>query len=271
MLVGIGWRKLLAKWIASHPPEIQCLEITAEHFFDSGEPVLAELSEHYPIFVHGLGLSLGTPGPLDDGTLRQFQRVAKRANARWVSEHIAFTRTNEVDLGHLNPVLPSKSSLEVFIEHVRILSDACECPVLLENITTELQLSGEMPETEFIHELCDQADCGLLLDVTNLLINSKNHGFDPCQWLSELPRSRIRQLHVVGYGVQNGHYVDSHAGTIQDDLWDLIEHVAEVCHELEAVTLEWDHSFPPTEVLSAELERLEAVFAGACHASEGRT
>ena len=108
--LGVGYRRELVPWIQRHSENVSCLEITAEHFFESDLEVLKRLSQQYDLFVHGLGLSLGTSGPLDVATLRAFARVAQAADARWVSEHIAFTRTQEVDLGHLNPVAPTKKT-----------------------------------------------------------------------------------------------------------------------------------------------------------------
>ena len=82
-LIGVGYRRALAGWIETQPPELDCLEITAEHFFDGGEVRLRELAERYPLMVHGLGLSLGTPGPLDADVLSRFARVVKTANPLW--------------------------------------------------------------------------------------------------------------------------------------------------------------------------------------------
>ena len=268
MLVGLGWRKPLAGWIASLPEELQCLEVTAEHFFDCEGSVLSELQNHLPMFVHGLGLSLGTPGPLDDDMLQQFKWVAELADAKWVSEHVAFTRAGDIDLGHLNPLLPSQVTMQILVDHVKQLTDECGCPVLLENITTELRLEGEIPEAEFLHQVCERADCGLLLDVTNLFINSKNHRFDPYDWFGELPASRIHQLHVVGYGLHEGHYVDTHTGRIQSDLWSLIKFVIDKSPKLQAVTIEWDHTFPTPDVLSEELQRLQSLSVSASRGSQ---
>src|SRR5262245_31607313 len=96
-LVGVGLRRELAAWIESRPEGLDCLELTAEHFFDAPDAVLERIAAQYPVLVHGLGLSLGTPGPLDPEILARFARVARLTRALWVSEHVAFTRTSEVD------------------------------------------------------------------------------------------------------------------------------------------------------------------------------
>ena len=197
-LVGLGFREPLADWILSMPEEIDCLERTAEHFFDLGEDLLEKLRDLYPLSVHGLGLSLGTPGAIDQETLNQFQRVADVANARWISEHIAFTKTEDVDLGHLNPVPLTRKSLKVLVDHARQVMDVCQRPLILENITSYLRLPEELLEADFINQLCQQAGAGLLLDVTNLYINSCNHRFDALEWLHRLEPSVIKQLHNVG-------------------------------------------------------------------------
>ena len=102
--------------------------------------------------------------------------------------------------------------------------------LILENVTSSLRIDGELTETEFLNQLCERAGCGLLLDVTNLFINAKNHGYDPRQWLREIDPSRIKQLHVVGYSLQAGRFHDHHSAPIQDDLMELI---AEIQRELQ--------------------------------------
>lgn len=257
--IGMGYRAGLQAWIDANPPEIQCLELTAEHFFDGhAEDQLLSLRARYPLFVHGLGLSLGTPGPPDCETLNQFCRVVELSDPEWISEHVAFTRSHDVDLGHLNPVAPTEASLAVLVKNVRRLSDRCAKPVILENVTTFLQISGDMRETEFLNQLCEQADCGLLLDVTNLWINSRNHHFDPLPWLQELNPDHIVQLHVVGYSVKDGIYYDRHADPIQDELYDLVREVLEHA-AVRAIVIERDVDLPPPAALAGELTRLAAL------------
>lgn len=256
-LVGVGYRRELARWIAARPAEIGCVEITAEHFFDRDlEPVRA-LSRDYPLFVHGLGLSLGTPGPLDRATFEAFARVAAAADPLYVTEHVAFTRTRDVDLGHLNPVAPTPENVRVVADHAREVMDRCGRPMLLENIASPLALKGTLPEPEFLNRICDSAGCGLLLDVTNLFVNSRNRRDDPMEWLGAIEYRNVRQLHVVGYTQREGRWHDMHAEPIQKDLFDLIREVLNRTSPA-GVIVERDENIPAPRELSAELEALHA-------------
>lgn len=256
MLVGVGYRRELAEWVENGPHGLDSLEITAEHFYDGrGDARLTALAGRFPLFVHALGLSLGTPGVLDAGRIEAFVRVVALAKPRWISEHIAFTRTAEVDLGHLNPVPLTRDMVKIVGDHARELAERCRRPVLLENITSHLLLSGQLTEPEFLNALCERADCGLLLDVTNLFINSRNHGFDPLAWLREIEPRRIRQLHLVGYACHDGRLVDSHAAPIQEELIELARAV--VAHApVESVVLERDEDIPDPAAMEVELGKL---------------
>jgi uncharacterized protein (UPF0276 family) len=260
-LVGIGYRRELAGWIATRPPEIGCLEVTAECFFEGDLSILRSLRRHYPLFVHGLGLSLGTPGPLERSTLESYARVVEAADPLHITEHLAFTRTREVDLGHLNPVAATRSNLNLLVDHARQVMDRCGRTLLLENIATALRLKGEMDEPEFLNRLCDRAGCGLLLDVTNLYINSRTFGFDAGEWLDRIESRHILQLHIVGYTRRGNRWVDAHAEPVQQDLFDLAATILKRA-PVQSVILERDENFPAPEELAAELRELEAVDAG---------
>ena len=257
--LGVGYRRQLAQWIATRPPEVECLEITAEHFFDQGETLLRDLRKHYPLFVHGLGLSLGTPGPLDRRTLDRYARVVELADPEWISEHVSFSHTDEVDLGHLNPLAATRENLSIVADHACEVVERCGKRLILENITSHLQIEGEMSEPEFLNRLCEKSSCGLLLDVTNLYINSKNHGFDPHAWLHELDPGWFVQLLVVGYSVENGRWQDLHAEPSQDDLRDLLQDVLDFA-PVEAVIIERDANFPGPKEMARELRELSEVW-----------
>jgi len=255
MQIGVGYRRELSGWIQSKPQGLDCLEITAEHFFGRGEEHLANLADQYPLFVHGLGLSLGTPGPIQKPHLEKFARVVEIAKPEWISEHVAFTRTSEADLGHLNPVPPTREMLTVIADHARQVSEFCGKPMLLENITSHVKLTGDLSETDFFNSLCEQAGCGLLLDVTNLFVNSRNHGFDPLQWLRKMESKNIVQLHIVGYSKQDHRYVDSHSAPIQDELIALAREVVRFA-PVQAIILERDEDIPDVPGIETEIAKL---------------
>jgi hypothetical protein len=258
-MLGVGYRRELATWLDTRPVGVDCLEITAEHFFHGGAETLRHLRRNFHLFVHALGLSLGTPGPLDEKRLADFARVVELAQPDWISEHVAFTRTAEVELGHLNPVRPTREAARLLAEHAREVAERCRKPLLLENITSHLRLEGELSEPEFLNEVCSRADCGLLLDVTNLFINSRNHGFDPLRWLRELEPARIRQLHLVGYSREGERYTDGHAQPVQPELIDLARAVVEYA-PVQAVILERDANIPGPEAMVEELAKLRRIF-----------
>jgi len=253
--IGVGYRRPLAQWILSRPAEIQCLEITAEHFFDDPD-TLQLLKGRYPLMLHGLGLSLGTPGPLDQTYLQQFVHVCRQADPLWVSEHIAFTRSGHVDLGHLNPIPYTEATLALMVDHTQELAQACDKPVILENITSHLHIPGTLTEPEFINRLCEKAGCGLLLDVTNAYVNSRNHNFDVRQWLHQINPDVIQQLHIVGYANEQGVFYDSHSQDIQWELYEFTQTVVEYC-QVQSIIIERDNNIPAADQIQTEILQLQ--------------
>jgi uncharacterized protein (UPF0276 family) len=192
--------------------------------------------------------------------LEGYVRVAEAADPVYVTEHLAFTRTRDVDLGHLNPVAATRANLELLADHAREVMDHCGKPLLLENIATALRLKGEMDEPEFLNRLCDRAGCGLLLDATNLFVNSRNFGFDPLEWIERLEPRNVLQLHIVGYSRCGNRWIDAHAEPIQRDLFDLAAK-AMARFPIKSVIVERDENIPSPAELAAELRELEAVHA----------
>jgi uncharacterized protein (UPF0276 family) len=261
LMIGIGYRRELAEWVRAHPSTLSCLELTAEHFPRDNHDEVVKLAGHYHLFVHGLGLSLGTPGPMDKDRLKHFANVARAANADWVSEHIAFSRTAQFDLGHLNPVRPTRAMAKIIADHAREVSDVCQRPMILENITSHIHLEGDLHEPDFLNRICAMADCGLLIDVTNLYINSRNHGYDALKWLEKINPNSIVQLHVVGYSIENGRLTDNHAMAVQEEIIELAQAVINHSKSVKAVILERDAAFPGSEEMITETSKLARLFA----------
>ena len=190
----------------------------------------------------------------------QGPEVVEYGDARWVSEHVAFTRAGGVDLGHLNPVPLTRESLRVLGRHVLEVQRACGRRLLLENIATELPPPGDMDEPAFLNALCAETGAGLLLDVTNLHVNAHNHGYAAHAWLDRLDSSQVVQVHVTGYTRRGRRLADEHAEPVQPELYELLDRIAAFA-ALEAVIVERDRDIPPPAAMATELAALGHVLA----------
>lgn len=256
--VGLGFREPLRGEIFLRRDEIDFLEITADHYLDATREKLRELDllrEHFTLIPHALDLSLGSAEGLDADYLRKLARLVRRLDPPWWSEHVAFTRAGGVEIGHLAPTPFSAEAARVFARNVANARAHIDAPLILENITYTLTLPGATHgEAEFLSEVVERADCGLLLDVTNLHINSVNHGYDPREFLGRLPLGRVVQLHFVGGHRHGRELIDSHSERTPEEVWDIMRHVLERAPVRGAV-LERDENLPPLAELLAELGR----------------
>jgi uncharacterized protein (UPF0276 family) len=264
--LGIGWRPELALAIDRHP-RLGFVELTAENH-DPGRP-LPEAVEQLRargvrVVVHGVSLSLGGAEPLEPARLDALATLARRADAPLVSEHVAFVRAGGMEAGHLLPVPRTRESLEVVVEHVLAARAALPVPLALENIAAVVEWpDGGMGEAEFLAELLERTDSRLLLDVSNVHANARNHGLDPLACLDTLPLRRLAYVHVGGGVEREGTYHDTHAHRVDPAALELLEELAARV-EVPGAMLERDDDFPAAEELAAELEAIrEAVRRGA--------
>ena len=269
--LGIGWRPELALAIDRHPG-LGFVELTAENH-DPGrplpEPVEQLRARGVQVVVHGVSLSLGSAEPLHPARLDALAVLAVRASAPLVSEHVAFVRAGGVEAGHLLPVSRTRESLEVLVEHVLAARRALPAPLALENIAAVVEWpDAEVEEASFLADLLERTDSQLLLDVSNVHANARNHGLDPLAYLDSLPLRRLAYVHV-GSGVErDGTYHDTHAHRVDPAALELLEELASRV-EVPGAMLERDDDFPPAEELAVELESISsAVRRGAARRLE---
>jgi uncharacterized protein (UPF0276 family) len=142
------------------------------------------------------------------------------------------------------------------VDHAAQVMDVCQKLLLLETTASSIQVRGSIRETDFLNRVCQKANCGLLLDVTALLVNALNHRFDPVEWLRQVDHRLILQLHVSGYSQRDDRYFDEHLGAVQEDVWHLVEEVLAYCSP-RAIILEREGSYPPISAIERELARLK--------------
>lgn len=265
--VGIGWRAEIAREILDNRDQVDWCELIAEHFIGAAPDQLqaiARISRQLPLVPHGVDLSIGTDCPLDEGYLQGLKALNALVNAPWHTDHLCFTRVPGFNLGHLGPLQFSERTVALVAKHARRVKEVCRRPFLLENITYEFMVPGStLSEPEFIARVLREADVGLLLDVTNLLINAANHRYDVYEFLDILPMDRVVQLHIAG-GFHDGEkWVDSHSFPVPDEVFALTEYIVERA-DVKGILLERDAQFPNRfEELLDELARARAIFSAA--------
>ncbi len=264
--IGLGLRTVHYSHIVEKRPPVGWFEILSENFMQTeGKPLyfLDAIAEAYPIVMHGVSLSIGSTDPLDRAYLAELKALKARTNARWVSDHLCWTGVAGKNSHDLLPVPYTEESLRHVVSRVRAVSDILGAPIALENPSTYAEFSGStMKEWEFLARLAEDADCGILLDVNNVYVSSKNHGFDPMTYLDAVPWERVVQFHVAGHTDHGTHVIDTHIGPVTDPVWRLLGE-AYARSGGASVLLEWDAEIPSFEETHADALRAREFVASA--------
>lgn len=259
---GIGFRDELTEVIFSESAKIDFLEIIADRYAyrPSRKRELAALCENFVVIPHGVGLSVGSSGAIDWAYLRAIKDVSSVTNSPYYSEHLAVTAVPGIDIGHLSPLWFTEEALKNTAERVQQIQDYLEKPLILENTTYPFDIPyGDMNQVEFFNRLVAETGCGVLLDVTNVFINSVNHGFDPVEFLDMMPLESVVQAHLAGGVWQtDGSISDTHSELVQEESWLLLAELASKC-DVRGVILEQDGNYERPELLLEEVERARTI------------
>lgn len=264
---GLGFRRdILPELQRVTRADIDFFEIAPENWMRSGgryEKQLRAFSERYPFACHGLSLSIGSADPLDTDFIREIKRFMARHDIGLYTEHLSWC-SYQGQLYDLLPIPFTLESAQWVAERVQQVQDILGKRIALENASYYLRPPGsDMPETEFIREVVYQADCNLHLDVNNVYVVSKNFGFDPAEYLRELPLDRVSYLHVAGHYVEDdGLIIDTHGAAVIDPVWQLLEEAYSLLAGAGTTLptcLERDFNFPHLDVLLAELATIRSL------------
>jgi uncharacterized protein (UPF0276 family) len=256
---GIGWRAPHYRALLEERPALGFLEVHSENYFgDGGAPLyyLERAREHYPVSLHGVGLSLGSADPLSRAHLARLKRLIDRIEPGLVSEHLSWS---SVDGRYLNDLLPlpyTDEALAHVTARIREAQDILGRRLLIENLSSYVAYAhSTIPEWEFVAAVAAQADCDLLLDVNNVYVSSRNHGFDAREYLAAIPGERVREIHLAGHMVKqhaDGEIlIDTHDTRVCAEVWALYR---ETIARLGArpTLIEWDSALPPLATLVDE-------------------
>ncbi len=262
--IGLGLRTVHYRDILDQRPDVAWFEILSDNYLDTaGRPLemLDRIAEHYPIAMHGVSLSIGSTDPLDRTYVRKLKALKQRCNARWISDHLCWTGVAGRNAHDLLPMPYTEEALAHVCDRVAAVQDLLNEPLVLENPSTYAEFAGStLSEWDFLAELCARTGCGLLLDVNNIHVSSRNHGFAPADYLAAIPWDRVVQLHVAGHSDEGTHCVDTHIGPVIDPVWRLLGEARRRCSA--SILLEWDAEIPSLAETHAEALKARAWIAG---------
>jgi len=244
--IGIGLRVPHYEDIFRDKPKIDWFEIISENFMVEGGKTLENLQrilDHYPVVQHGVSLAIGSPDPLDFGYLKQLKALTKITKTPWVSDHLCWGRLPGAHYHDLLPLPYTKEVINYVAERARIVQDYLELPFALENLSSYVAFKkDEMPEWDFYSAVVEKADIFMMLDVNNIYVSSRNHGFSPSEYYNNIPLDRVIQIHIAGHSDYDAYVLDTHDNYVREDVWKIY---AEVYPRTGGVStlLEWDDKF----------------------------
>ena len=258
--VGLGLRPPFMREAARGEVPVDFWEVIAENFLgDAPLPRerLAAVSRHRPVLAHGVSLNLGGTDPLDMTHVSRLAALVRDHDMPWVTDHLCWTASEGVDHHDLLP-LPHAEALVPWLAHrIRTVQRTLPVPFGVENVSTYVRFArDDGPEWTFLRRVVEAADCGLLLDINNLYVSCRNHGWDAQEYLAAVPWDRVLYVHLAGHTVRaDGLLHDTHDHPVSDGVWTLLRDAWRAGGPF-PVLLEWDDRIPPLEVLLRELDRV---------------
>ncbi len=253
---GLGLRKDHFESILSGNPQVDWFEIISENYMVAGgKPLyyLDRIRERYPIVMHGVSLSIGSTDPVNFDYLRDLKKLSDRIGPAWISDHICWTGMGGHNLHDLMPLPYNRETARHVIERVKITQDYLGRQILLENASSYLGFrNSDMTEWDFICEVVKEADCLLLLDINNVYVSGFNHGFDPMEYLRNIPPERVWQFHLAGHEDNGDVLIDTHDHPVRSEVWDLYAGAVKIFGAVSTM-IERDDNIPELSVLVDEL------------------
>jgi len=261
---GIGLRRDHFERVLSAPTRIDWFEVISENFMvDGGKPkdVLTRVRERYPVVLHGVSLSIGSTDPLDEDYLARLRALAARVEPAWVSDHLCWAGVGGHYAHDLLPLPYTEEALDNVARRVTQVQERLGRAIALENVSSYVTFhASAMPEWEFLAEVARRSGCGILLDVNNIYVSARNHGFDPRVYLAGIPADKVWQFHLAGHSDKGSFLLDTHDHPVTDAVWDLY---GDAVRRFGAVStlVEWDDNIPTFDRLEEESERARALAA----------
>jgi uncharacterized protein (UPF0276 family) len=264
-VAGIGlraphYRALLEDW-----PLVGFLEVHSENYLGRGGAhwhYLMEARELYPVSLHGIGASLGSADALSCAHVQKLRELVRAVEPCLVSEHLSWSSIDGRYFHDLLPLPQTRAVIDHVARRIEQVQDFLGRELLVENLSSYLRFAdGEMPEWDFVVAIARRAGCALLLDINNIFVSARNHGFDPRAYIDAIPRQLVREIHLAGHAERDGLLIDTHGAPVADEVWALYRHAIERFGGVPTL-IEWDADLPALATLVAQAERAQSILGG---------
>jgi uncharacterized protein (UPF0276 family) len=259
---GIGLRPPHYAEVVQNRPAVDWFEVITENFMVAGgnpRQVLRQVRERYPIVLHGVSLSVGSVDPLDESYLKALVALAAETEPAWISDHLCWSSYGGHTGHDLWPLPFTEEALGHVVRRVQAVQERLR--ILIENVSSYLEFAhSTLPEWEFLSEVARRADCGLLLDVNNVFVSARNHGFEPAAFLAGIPVDRVKQVHLAGHRDEGTHLLDTHDHPVCDGVWNLYRAAVQRFGAVSTI-IERDDDIPPLAEVIAESRQAAAIEA----------
>jgi uncharacterized protein (UPF0276 family) len=253
--VGIGLRVPHYSHILREKPTVDWFEVISENYMvDGGRPleVLDSICEQYQVVQHGVAMYFGNADRLNREHLKKLKTLVKRTGTKFLSDHLCWGSVDGTYTHDLLPMPYTFTAAEKTAENIRQAMDYLEVPICVENVSSYAEYhASEMTEWEFLSEVVERADCGILLDVNNIYVSSQNHEFNPYDYLENVPHDRVGQIHIAGHSRYERFVLDTHDHAPIDPVWRMYARAIELCGPT-ATLLEWDAKIPSFDEVHSE-------------------
>lgn len=245
--IGIGLRLPHYQHIFEKKPVVDWFEIISENYMvDSGRPlqVLDQILEQYRVVQHGVSMYFCNADRPNRDHLKKLKALTRRTKTPWLSDHLCWGSIDGRYSHDLLPVPYTWEAIEKTARNIREVQDFLELPIAVENVSSYAEFhASEMSEWEFLSEVVERADCGILLDVNNIYVSSRNHTFNPLDYVENVPHGRVAQIHIAGHTKYEKYILDTHDHPVLDPVWELYNAALLRCGPT-ATLLEWDDKIP---------------------------
>jgi len=263
---GIGLREMHYEDVLAQKPAVGFLEAHSENFFRIGGvpfQYLMKCREHYPVSLHGVGLSLGSADGVKNAHLDKLKTLVALVAPALISEHISWSGIDGTAAPDLLPLPMTHEALNTVTANIQKVQDSLQRRILVENPSSYLSFkNSEMTEPAFLAEVARRTGCGLLLDINNIHVSAHNLGFNAVEYLRQIPREAVGEIHLAGYQInhvgEHDVFIDAHNNTVYEPVWNLYASALHMFGDCPTL-IEWDSDIPVLEVLVAEAHKADAI------------